>query len=154
MSARAQTLADQFEQANNDLIALVARMDETTWQTSRGDDTRTFGVIAHHVGSSHRAIMRLVLGTARGEGVVRATPAQIDERAAAHAVKHAGCTREETVTLLRQGGTEAADQVRALTDAELDQGAPLTAGEIIERILIGHVMGHTEYIQQALQATS
>jgi uncharacterized damage-inducible protein DinB len=152
MSARAQTLADQFEQANHDLIALVEQMDEATWQASHGDDTRTFGVIAHHVASSHRAIMRLVLGTAKEEGVVRPTPAQIDERAAAHAVKHADCTREETIILLRDAGTEAAEQVQSLIDAELDQGAPLTAGEIIERILIGHTTGHTSYIREALEA--
>jgi uncharacterized damage-inducible protein DinB len=154
MHARAQTLAAQFEQANNDLIALVERMDATTWKTAHGEDVRTLGVIAHHVANSHRAIMRLALGTAKGEAPVRPTPEQIDERAAAHAVKHAECTREETLILLRDAGKEAAEQVQSLTDAELDQGTPLTAGEIIERILIGHTTGHTSYIQQALQATA
>jgi hypothetical protein len=154
MSARAQALGDRFEQANSDLITSIEGMDEETWQISRGGDSRTLGVIAHHVASSYRPIMALASGTARGEAPVRSTPEQIDERAAAHAAKYANCTRAETVALLRENGAQAAAQVQTLTDAELDRGAPLTAGEIIERILIGHTTGHTSYIREALQATA
>jgi hypothetical protein len=150
MSARAQALADRFEQANRDLITLIEGMDEATWKTSHGGDTRALGVIAHHVASSYRPIMALANGTARGEAPIRPTPEQIDERAAAHMAKYANCTRGETIALLRENGAQAAAQVQTLTDGELNRGAPLTAGEIIERILIGHTTGHTSYIREAL----
>jgi hypothetical protein len=58
---------------------------------------------------------------------------------------------------LRRNGEAAARIVRALDDAQLDSSAtiitgrpPLTAQQVTERILIGHVRGHLATVRTAI----
>jgi hypothetical protein len=74
---------------------------------------------------------------------------------AEHAVQHAHTTKAETLALLRQNGAAAAATVRGLGDAELDRvggSMGMTAAQMIERILIGHVNDHHGSIRKAVGA--
>jgi hypothetical protein len=120
MSERAQALAEQFEQANNEAIAAVEGCS-----AARGQD----------------------VGVERG---------WIDQFNAQHAREQATCTKAETLDLLRRNGEAAARVVRDLDDARLDSSAtiitgmpPMTAQQVTERILIGHVRGHLSTIRTA-----
>ena len=80
-----------------------------------------------------------------------------DQVNAQHAREQAHCTKAETLALLRRNGEAAARVVRALDDSQLDSSAtiitgrpPLTAQQVTERILIGHVRGHLATIQTAI----
>jgi hypothetical protein len=72
----------------------------------------------------------------------------IHQMNAEHAKQYAGCTKEETLALLRKNAAAAASAVRGLSDEQLDRSAPMlggpamTAQQAIERILIGHVQEH------------
>ena len=82
----------------------------------------------------------------------------LDAGNAEHARQFAGCTKRETVDLLRGGGQAAASTVRGLSDEHLDNGAELplmggqrvSAGRIVEMGLIGHPTSHLESIRAAL----
>jgi mevalonate pyrophosphate decarboxylase len=53
----------------------------------------------------------------------------LDERNAQHAEEFAGCTREETIALHKQGAAVAADIVRGLSDAALAKRGVVFVGQ-------------------------
>jgi uncharacterized damage-inducible protein DinB len=155
MSERARHLAQQFEQANHALIATVDRLSDDQWRAKTPGDGRSVGVVAHHVAEGHKGIAGLAGAIAHGQPVPPLTMDMIHQGNATHAVQHAHCTKAETLALLRQNGAAAAATVRGLGEAELDRAATLplgtmSASQVIERILIGHVHDHHGSIQKAI----
>ena len=155
MSERARNLAHQFEQANHELIATVERLSDAQWRTKTVGDGRSVGVVAHHVAGSHQGLAGLVQKIASGEPVPAITMDMIHQGNAAHAAQHANCTKAETLALLRQNGAAAVATVRGLGDPELDRSATLpmgtmSAAQLIEGVLIGHVHDHHGSIRQAI----
>jgi hypothetical protein len=119
-------------------------------------ENRSVGVVLHHVAIAHPVIAEWVTAAARGKdvGVDRGWFDQLNVQ---HAREQANCTKAETRDLLRRNGAAAARVVRALDDAQLDSSAtiitgrpPLSAQQVTERILIGHVRGHLATIQTAI----
>jgi hypothetical protein len=93
----------------------------------------------------------------RDLGVTRAS---IDDGNARHAQLGDTYSRAGTLDLLRHNGESAARAVRALDDAQLDRAAqvivdvpPLTAQQVVERVLIRHARGHLASIQSILGAS-
>jgi hypothetical protein len=157
MAERVQALADQFEQANQDLITFVQGLTDDQWQTMVPNEQRTVGVVLHHLASSHVPVSQAVAMIAAGQSLP-VTAELLDQINAAHAQQHAGCTRAETVALLQTTGPAAAAAIRALSDEQLDRsvpmallgGAPLTAEQFAQGGLLGHIHGHRQSIQAAL----
>ena len=155
MSERARHLAQQFEQANHALIATVDRLSDDQWRAKTPGDGRSVGVVAHHVAEGHKGIAGLAGAIAHGQPVPPLTMDMIHQGNATHAAQHAHCTKAETLALLRQNGAAAAATVRGLGETELDRTATLplgtmSASQVIERILIGHVHDHHGSIQKAI----
>jgi uncharacterized damage-inducible protein DinB len=154
MSERARSLADEFERANNELIGTVEGISDGNWRAKTAVEGWTVGVVAHHVAEGHKAIAALVHRIATGQPVAL-DMAALDRANAEHARQHANCTKPETLALLRQHGAKAAETVRDLSDAQLDRvggSMGMTAAQVIERILIGHVREHRGSIRAALGA--
>jgi hypothetical protein len=157
MSAQAAELADRFERANNDLIALIERLTGAQWAAPSEDDGRPVGVLAHHVATDHPILASFVEAVATGQPLPPLTMEMLDQYNAQHAAEHRGCTREETIDLLRREGAAAAGLVRRLTDEQLDRTAvipwegeaPVSARQLIERKLIGHIGEHLGGIRAA-----
>jgi len=155
MSERAAALAAEFERVNNELIATVEGLSDAQWRTTCAAEGWPVGVTAHHVAVSHGPVAGLAMLIANGQPLPGITPAQIDAGNAQHAREHANCTRAETVALLRNEGARAAGLVRGLSDEQLDRtapffgGAPWSAADVVQRILIGHPQSHLASIQQA-----
>jgi uncharacterized damage-inducible protein DinB len=156
MSERAQALAEQFEQANHEAIATVEGCSDEQWRRHVESENRSVGVVMHHVAIAHPVIAGWVTAAAHGRdvGVERGWFDQVN---AQHAREQAQCTKAETLALLRRNGEAAARVVRALDDSQLDSSAtiitgrpPLTAQQVTERILIGHVRGHLSTTQTAI----
>lgn len=159
MSERAQTLAQQFEQVNGEVIAAVEGCTEEQWRTPTAAESWPLGVVAHHIALGHEAVLGWVLAAAEGRdlGVSRAS---IDEGNARHAQGADTYSHAETLDLLRRNGDSAARAVRALDDVQLDRAArvisdvpPLTAQQVVERVLIRHARGHLASIQATLGAS-
>ena len=155
MSERARNLAQQLEQANHELVTTIEGLSDAQWRAATPDDGRSVGVVAHHVAASHKTVAGLVSAIAHGQAVPHITMDMIHAGNAEHAKQFAHCTKAETLALLRQNGAAAVATVRALGDAELDRSVtlpmgPMTAAQVVERILIGHAQGHHASIRQAL----
>lgn len=154
MSERARGLADQFEQANRDLIKTVEGLSEAQWRTKTAGEGWSVAVVAHHVAGGHQGIAGFVTKIANGEAVAFDMD-MIHKGNADHAVQFANATKGETLALLRQNGASAAAAVRALGDTQLDRvggSMGMTAAQVVERILIGHVHDHHGSIRKAIGA--
>ena len=158
MSQRAAELAAKLESANAAVIAALERCsDEQLKRTCEGEGWPVT-VAAHHVAVSHTGIAGLVKLIADGQPVPPITMEMINAGNAQHAREFANVTREETLAALRTGGQAAVEMVRGLTDEQLDRTAPMafaggaewSAAEVIERVLIGHPIGHGESIRTAV----
>ena len=76
---------------------------------------------------------------------------------AARAQQCAGCTKKETLELLRRNGAAAAALARGLNDDQLDRtgtffGQTMSTAQLIERVLIGHIEGHGRSIRVVVTA--
>ena len=155
MSERAQTLAQQLEQANHDLIKTIEGLSDTQWHVKTPGDGRSVGVVAHHVAESHKAVAGLANAVAHGKAVPTITMDMIHQGNAAHAAQHAHCTKAETLALLRQNGAAAVAAVRAFGDAELDRTVTfpmgtLSVAQVVEKVMTGHAQDHHGTIRKAL----
>ena len=87
------------------------------------------------------------------------TPDVVNKINAEHAKKFDGVTKEEAIELLKQNSAAAANAIRALSDEELDQAAPvslnsnapLTCQFFVEDHPVRHSYHHLARIRAALQ---
>ena len=158
MNTRSQTLAKRIERGVNELITFVEGCSLAEWQTLVPNDGRTVGILTHHVASAYPVEMDLIKSLASGEAIVGVSWEMVDQMNAEHADAHANCTREETLTLLRQNSTSAANAIRQLSDEQLDKAAPislnwdtpLTPQYFIEEHPISHPFRHLTDIRAAI----
>lgn len=161
-STRSARLAEQFSAAQEDFIRLVESLTDAQWRLkgknnpqlrlNDEDEDRPLGVIAHHVATSGNWIMERI------QAIVDGAPTPpVDFKAvnARHAVQHAGVTKEEVLTLLRESGTKITAAVREIPGTSLDLERPIPSGVMsvqqrIERVLIGHIQTH----QGSIEATT
>jgi hypothetical protein len=161
MSRRAESLADRIEEGAAGLAAFAEGLSEAEWRTpvSRdGRDSRSVGVIVHHVASVYPIEIDLARTIASGKAVTDVTWDVVAELNAKHARDQAGVTKPEALELLRRNSRAAATAVRAFTDDELDRaapfslsfGAPVTAQFVIEDHALRHSWHHLARIRTAL----
>ena len=155
MSERANSLAQQLEHANRDLIHTIEGLSDTQWRAKTPGDGRSVGVVAHHVATSHKSVAGLVGAIAHGKAVPTITMEMIHDGNAKHADQFANCTKAETLALLRQNGAAAVATVRGLDDTGLDRTVSfpmgtMTAAQVVERVLIGHANDHHGTIRRAV----
>jgi hypothetical protein len=155
--SRGEELAAQFESTNATLIAAVESLSDAQWGSLSVAENWSHAVVAHHVAVDHEAIAGLVQGIATGATVPPLDMEALDSLNAEHAVQSANCTKEETVALLQASGTVAASMLRGLSDAQLDTTAtiplmgpdPVTAAQLAEDILVGHMNMHLDSLRSA-----
>ena len=149
MSARAETLAKQFEAQAAEMTTAIEKLTDVDWKKVTTAEKWPVGVTAHHVAGAHEPIAGIVKTVASGQPMPPFSSAALDEMNAKHAKDFAGCTKAETIELHKKGVAAAASTVRGLSDAELDKsgtvltGMPaMTAQQVVENVLIGHVKEH------------
>jgi DinB superfamily len=161
-TTRSARLADQFEATQESFIRLVESLTVEHWRTSGKntpelrtndeDESRTVGVIAHHVAVNQDWIMNRI------KAIIEDKPTPpVDFKAinAHHANEHSHATRAEVLTLLRDSKPRIAKEVRAIRDHELDKERQLPSGTMtvqqrIERVLIGHMKSHHASIEATI----
>ncbi len=159
MSARAEALADRFEQANQAVIDCVLGELGGDLSTPCPAEGWSAAALGGHIGSGHAGILNgMVKRIVNGEEVPPFSMSDFDEGNAKFASENASMPREQIVAMLRENGAEAADYLRLLSDEDLDRTTrmPLmgdqdvTAEQIIEMVLIGHVLEHGQSLRQGL----
>ena len=135
-------------------------LSEKEWRTPVSpSDGRSIGVIVHHVATVYPIEIELAQTVAKGQPVEGLTGEVIDKMNADHAKKFDGVSKEEAIRLLKENSAAAASAIRALSDAELEQAAPvslyanalLTCQFLLEDHAVRHSFHHLGRIRAALQ---
>jgi hypothetical protein len=157
MSARAESLAKQFEAKAAEMTAVIKGLSDADWKKTTAAEKWSVGVTAHHVAGGHEGILGIVKTLATGQSIPNFTMDMLDAMNATHAKEQAGCTKAETLALHEKGAAAAAAVVRGLSDAELDKNGtvlvgvpPMTTQQAIEGILINHINDHMGSIRKTV----
>jgi DinB superfamily len=159
ISQRANALAERLEQGARALIAFASGLTDAEWQTRMPKDGRTIGVIVNHVASVYPVEIQLAQTLAEGRPVTGLTAAEIDAMNARHASENADVTKAAAIELLRQNSAAAAAAIRALTDEQLANAAPvslyadapLTCQFVLEDHAVRHSYHHLARLRRALR---
>jgi DinB family protein len=159
MGKRSYELARRLELGALALEAFASSLTEFEWQSRVPGDGRKIGVVVHHVASMYPLEIQIAQTLAKGDPIEGVTPEVVNKINAEHAKKFDGVTKEETVELLKKNSAAAAVAIRALSDEELDQAAPvslngnapLTCQFIVEDHAVRHSYHHLARIRAALQ---
>ena len=156
---RATALAERLEEGARALAALAGTLTDAEWRRPCGTtDQRTIGVIVHHVASMYPIEIQLAQALAAGKPVTGVTMEGINGMNAGHAKEHAGVTKDAALELLARNSAAAAAAIRALSDGELAQAAPvslygdapLTCQFFLEDHAVRHSYHHLARIRKAL----
>jgi hypothetical protein len=159
MTRRSDILADRLEQGAGALAAFARSLTPEQWETPMPRDGRKIGVIVHHVASVYPVEIQMAQAVAAGKAVTGVTTDDIDTMNAGHARDNGSVTRDETLALLGRNSAAAAAAIRALSDEELDRGAPvslysdapLTCQFVLEDHAVRHSYHHLARIRGALR---
>lgn len=159
MSKRSYELARRLELGALALDAFASSLTESEWEARVPGDGRKIGVVVHHVASMYPIEIQVAQTVAGGKPVEGLTVDVVNTINAEHAKQHEGVTKEEALDLLRRNSAMAAAAVRAFTDEDLDQAAPvslnanapLTCQFIVEDHALRHSYHHLARIRAALE---
>ena len=156
MSTRSESLATKAEQSFNDLLAAVEASTPEQWAARCSDGEWTQGFAAFHAAAAIGEITKTVKGLADGEQFPKWSMEAIDAGNAVQAKEHAGCTRAETIDLIKKSAPAATSMVRSLSDDQLDskvqllEGMPeTTVAGLVEMAMVGHGAYHLQTITGA-----
>jgi hypothetical protein len=158
MSTRTEALARRLEEGAQALAAFAAGLTDAQWQTQVPGDGRKVGVVVHHVASMYPIEIQLAQQLAEGSAVVGVTSDDVDAINAAHAARHDAVSRTEAIELLERNSAEAAAAIRQMTDAQLDNAAPLSLNNDVvltcQFMLEDHAVRHSYHHLAILRRTA
>jgi PhnB protein len=156
-SARAESIASQFEAKVREAEDILQRLSDADWKRVTAGEGWPVGVTAHHAAEALEPISQMIRAVAAGQPIEGFTMERLDAMNAQHARDFAGCTKQETIELLRRGAVQAAQAVRALSDADLARkgqvmvGAPpMSTEDVATAGLLGHLDGHIGSIRKTV----
>jgi len=158
-SARAEALAQRLEEGARAFAAFATTLTDAEWRTPFGTtDKRKIGVIVHHVASIYPLEIQLAQVLATGKPITGVTWDAVAEVNAGHAKENDNPTKEASLELLARNSAAAAAAIRALSDADLAEAAPvslygdapLTCQFFLEDHAVRHSYHHLSKIRKAL----
>jgi uncharacterized protein (TIGR03083 family) len=150
MSQRAEELAAKFEQASNDLASKIQSLSDAEWRAKTPVEGWTVAATAHHAAGSPGPLSTMVAAAAGKAEMPQITQDMLNQMNADHAKQFASCSKDDALALLRETTPQAAEVLRGLSDAELQRtatmpfGMQMSAEQIAENVLVGHVIQHTQ----------
>jgi DinB superfamily len=158
MNYRSEALASRLEEGAAALAPFAAALSEVEWQTPLPKDGRKIGVVVHHVASMYPVEIQLAGLLAAGQPITGVTWDVVDTMNRDHAEQSNGVTKADTLALLEKNSAAAAAAIRAFSDEELDQAAPvslnsnapLTCQFFLEDHAVRHSYHHLAVIRAAL----
>ena len=156
MGTRSESLATKAEQSFNDLLAAVEESTPDQWAARCSDGEWTQGFAAFHAAAAIGEITKTLKGLAEGGPFPKWSMEAIDAGNAVQAKEHAGCTKAETIDLIKKSAPAATNLVRSLTEEQLDrkiqllEGMPeTTVAGLVETAMVGHGAYHLQTIAGA-----
>jgi hypothetical protein len=158
MSKRAEELSERFMSFNNEVIAFVEKCSDENWKKICSGEQWPVGVVARHIAAGHYGALGMAKMIVDGKQLPELTPEAIDQGNAQHAQKHADCTKDEVLSILREKGPSSADYIAKLDDTDLDRtsnfpasGGTISTQQFIENLII---LSATEHLSNMKTATS
>jgi hypothetical protein len=156
---RSARLADRLERGARDLAEFARSLTDADWRMPTPGDGRTVGTIVHHVATVYPLEVHLATMMAAGTPIVGVTTDTIREMNAAHALEHAGTTKDEALALLEKNSAAAAAAIRAFADGDLDRAVPvslyadaeLTCQFMLEDHAVRHSYHHLARLRAAVR---
>ncbi len=148
MGTKAEALAARFEAASKELASKIEGISDADWHGTTPQEGWTAAACAHHAAGSSGPISMMAQAAAKGTEMPPITPDGLNQMNADHAKEFANVSKADTLALLRETTPPAAAVVRGISDDELLKkamlplGMELSAEQIIEMVLIGHLQGH------------
>ena len=159
MSQKAENLAERLRALTADVIGFVEGCSDENWRKVSAAEEWTVGVTARHIGAGHFDAVGLAKMIINGEKLPEFTMEQLVEMANEHARRHAGCTREEVLEVLRRNGAALVDYVAGLPDVELNRtghlalaGGELSAMQLIEAVILKSGGEHLANMKAAVES--
>jgi hypothetical protein len=158
MGERAAALAQQFEQAVEELAAEIEKLPDERWTAGQTGEGWTVAATAQHVSGQFPLEMEYITAAAEGRESPGYSWDDINAKNDGRAAKNSSASKADVLKELRDGAASAAAYVRGLSDAQLDQtvalplagGADVSTQQLIEGgVLIDHVRGHLASIRAA-----
>src|SRR5262245_58764831 len=157
MGAKGEALARQFETKAQEAARELQALSDTDWKKGTEAERWSVGVTAHHLATAYERVPDIATGLAAGQSFGNFTRKMLDERNAQHARDFAGCTKDETLALHRQGAPKAAAVVRGFSDEQLAKSGvlftdapPMTVEQLIVAALIHHTDEHYSSIRKTI----
>ena len=158
MNLRSEALATRLEAGAAALAAFATTLSDAQWQTRLPHDGRKIGVVVHHVASVYPIEIHLAQVLASGKPITDVTWDVVHKMNSGHAEEQDGVTREAALALLANNSATAAAAIRALSDAELDNAAPVSLNDhaplscqfMLEDHAVRHSYHHLAGIRAAL----
>ena len=158
MSGKAKALAERYKQENAEFLTLIEGLSEDQWNKRCPDETRTVGVVAHHMATNSIIIAEWAKQLGNGQAIEGFNRNLVDRVNAQHAQENIGTGKAETVELENKNTAEAVKIIEGLSDEQLNTAAPhslfggnpVSAQQLIENGLIGHLQSHLKSIRDAL----
>jgi DinB superfamily len=157
MGAKGEALARQFEAKAQEAAHILERVTAADWQKVTEAEKWSVGVTAHHLATSYERVPDIATGLAAGQSFGNFTRKMLDERNAQHAKDFAGCTKQETLALHRQGATKAAAVIRGFTDEQLAKSGVLFTDAppmTVEQLIMGALIYHTDEHYGSIRKTT
>jgi len=155
----ATALAARLEAGARALATFANGLTDAEWYSHMPHDNRTLGVIVHHVASVYPIEIQLAQTIASGKPVTGVTMDDIHAMNAKHAADYAAVTKMQALDLLRVNSAAAATAIRALSDEQLTQAAPvslysdapLTCQFVLEDHAVRHSYHHLAGLRRAVR---
>jgi PhnB protein len=154
---KGEALAKQIEAKAAEALATLERLSDVDWQAVTPAEKWTVAATAHHYASVLEPICGMIESVASGRSSEPFNPGLIDEMNARHARDYAGCSKAETIELLRKGVAAATATVRRLSDAQLAKSAkvmstmsPMSVEQLVTGGLLAHLDEHFGSIRKAV----
>lgn len=151
-----EELATQFEAVTAEALQVLEASDESQWQNTSGEEGWTAAALAQHFASGIEPIVGLVQGVAMQAQMPGLTMEMLDAQNAENAKANAAASKADVIATLKKNTEAALATLRQLSDADLQQSAEvlpdttMTAEQVAQGILIGHVQGHLASFKSTL----
>lgn len=159
--SRTAKYAEDYVAAHREFEKLIESLTDAQWhlggrnfpeRINDEDESRSIGVIAHHVADNEQFIINRIYLMLEGKPLPRLDFHDVNAR---HASEHTHVSRADVLDLLRSNEQQIPPRVRAIPEYALDvvhetPVGPATIAQRLERTLIGHMKMHEGSIRAAL----
>ena len=125
MPTRAESLANQFEQAVNDFAQTIEQIPDDERTPQGGPEGWPIAGVAQHVSGQFPLEMEYITAAAEGKEMPAYSWDDINSRNDSRAEKNSAASKAEVLGELRDGGSSTAAYIRGLSDEQLGRAGSL-----------------------------